>query len=135
MHQRAIPVFPYLDDWLIKDLFCNRLINISHQILPTNCTKSRFHSKSKEVRFDTSPEIHVYRDDATEYSQGTTGPSRFPTSDYQTISFPDTSFSMNFPFSFGQIQCSSRFHSPRQTTLTSASDVSFICLETTHSSN
>ena len=28
----------------------------SHNILPPNCTKSRFHSKSKEVRFDTSPE-------------------------------------------------------------------------------
>ena len=36
--------------------------NISHQILPTNCTKPRFHAKSKEVRFDTRPEIHVYRD-------------------------------------------------------------------------
>ena len=40
---------------------------------------------------------------------------------------------MNFPFFFGQTQCSSRFCSSRQTTPTSASDVSFICLETTHS--
>ena len=39
-----------------------------------------FHSKSKEVRFDTTSEIHT-----TEYSQGTTGPSRFPTSDYQLL--------------------------------------------------
>ena len=112
--------------------------NISHQILTTNCTKSRFHSKSKEVRFDTSPEIHVYRDGisgTTEYSQGTTGPSRFPTSDYQIISFSDASFGTKFPFSFGQTQCSNRFRSPRQTSLTSASDVSFIGLETTHSSN
>ena len=31
---------------------------ISHNILPSNCTKSRFYSKSKEVRFDTSPEPH-----------------------------------------------------------------------------
>ena len=112
--------------------------NISHQILPTNCTKSRFHSKSKEVRFDTSPEIYVYRDgisNTTEYSQGTTGPSRIPTSDYQTFSFPNSSFGTNFPFSVGQTQCSSRFNSPRQTTLTSTSDVSFICLETTYSSS
>ena len=47
---------------------------------------------------------------------------------------PNSSFSTNFPFSFGQTQCSSRLLSPRQTTITSASDVSFICLETTHSS-
>ena len=49
-----------------------QLASISHKILPPNCTKSRFHSKSKEVRLDTSPEIHVYRDgisDTTEYSQ------------------------------------------------------------------
>ena len=35
------------------------LTSISHNILPSNCAKSRVHSKSKEVRFDTSPEIHV----------------------------------------------------------------------------
>ena len=112
--------------------------NISHQILSTNCTNSRFHSKSKEVRFDTSPEIYVYRDgicDTTEYSQGTTGPSQILTSDCWSFSFPNSSFSTNFPFSFGLTQCSSRFSSPRQTTLTSTSDVSFICLETTHSSD
>ena len=57
--------------------------------MPSNYTESRVHSKSKEVRFDTSPEIHVYRDgisDTTEYSQGTNRPSRFSTSDYQTVS-------------------------------------------------
>ena len=65
--------------------------DISHKILPSNSTMSRFYSKSKEFRFDTSPEIHIYRDgisdsteysshlyrdgisDSTEYSQGTTG--------------------------------------------------------------
>ena len=110
MRQRAIPVFPYLDDWLIRDQIHNRLI--SHQILPTNCTKSRFHSKSKEVRFDTSPEILVYRDrisDTTEYSQGTTGLSRFPTSDYQTISFPDPSFGTNFLSLLGKLNAAADF--------------------------
>ena len=34
-------------------------VDISHQILPPNSTKSRFYSKSKEVRFNSSPEIHV----------------------------------------------------------------------------
>ena len=40
--------------------------------MPSNCAESRVHSKSKEVRFDTIPEIHVYRDgisDTTEYNQ------------------------------------------------------------------
>ena len=27
LHQHAISVFPYLDDWLIKDLICNQLIS------------------------------------------------------------------------------------------------------------
>ena len=73
--------------------------NISHKILPPNCTKYRFYSKSKEVRFNTSPEIHVYRDgisDTTEYSQSITGPSRFPTSDYQTVSFSEASLAQTF---------------------------------------
>ena len=48
--------------------------NLSHTILSSNGTKSRFHTKSKEVRFDTSTEIHLYRygiSDSTEHSQGT----------------------------------------------------------------
>ena len=93
---------------------------------------------NKEVRFDTSPEIHLYRDgisDTTKYSQGTSGPSRVSNSDYQSISFSDSSFGMNFPISFGQTQCSSRLRSPRQTSLTTASNVSLICRETSHSSS
>ena len=60
MCQRAIPVFPYLDNWLIRDLIRNRLIIHTKYCLQT--VLSRFHSKSKEVRFDTSPEIYVYRE-------------------------------------------------------------------------
>ena len=112
--------------------------SISHNILPSNCAKSRVHSKSKEDWYDTSPEIHVYREgisDITKYSQGTSRPSRFSTSDCQNISFSDSSFCTNFPFSFGQTQCSSRLHSPRETTLRATSNVSLICLETSHSSS
>ena len=126
--------------WLAYKRSNSQLTNILHQILPTNYTKSRDHCKSKEVRCDTSPEIQVYRDgisDTTEYSQGTTGPSWFPTFDYQTISFPDASFAQTFLSLLGKLSAAADFCSPRQTTLTSASDVSFvfICLETTHSSN
>ena len=71
-HQCAISLFLYLDDWLIR--FDSQLTNLSHNILLSNSTKSRFHTKSKEVRFDTNTEIHFYRhgmSDSTEYSQGT----------------------------------------------------------------
>ena len=54
-----------------------QLTSISRNLLPSNCTKSRFHSKSKG-QFDTSPEIHIYRhgiSDTTKYSQGTSRPS------------------------------------------------------------
>ena len=130
LRQRAITLFPYLDNWLIRDLIRNRLV--SHTIYCLQTVQSLgVHSKSKEVRFDTIPEIHVYRDgisDTTEYSQGTSRPSRFSTADCQTVSFSDSSFGTNFSFSFGQTQCSSRLRSPRQTTLSTVSNVSFICL-------
>ena len=37
-------------------------ICISHNVLPSNSSKPRIHSKSKEVRFDTSSAIHLHRD-------------------------------------------------------------------------
>ena len=49
----AISLFPYLDDWLIRDLIRNRLI--SHTIY---CLQT-VQSLSNEVRFDTSTEIHI----------------------------------------------------------------------------
>ena len=64
--QSAITLFPYLDNWLIRDLICNWLVS------------------------------HIYRDgisDTTEYSQGISRLSRFSTSDYRTVPFSDSSFS------------------------------------------
>ena len=52
--------------------FDSQPTNLSDNILPSNSTKSRFHTKSKEVRFDTNTEIHFYKhgiSDSTEYSQ------------------------------------------------------------------
>ena len=42
---------------------------------------------------------------------------------------------MNFSFSFGEAQCSSKLRSPRQTSFTTTSNVSLICLETSYSSS
>ena len=52
----------------------------------------------------------------------------------KTISFSDLSFSRNFPFSFGQTQCSSRLNSFRQVAFTTSANVPVISLETSHSS-
>ena len=136
MRQCAIKLFPYLDNWLIRDLIRNRLI--SHNILLSKSSKSRIHSKSKEVRFETSSVIHLQRDgisDTTEYSQGTTRMHLIPSSDYQTISNSESSFSKNFPFSFGQTQCNSRLSCSRQTSFKTASNVSLICLEPSYSTS
>ena len=68
---------------------------ISDNILPSNtCTKSRFHSKSKEVRFDTNSEFYVYRhgiSGTTKFSQGPSRLNQGPNSDYQNSSFLQSS--------------------------------------------
>ena len=104
--------------------------SISHNILPSNCAKSRVHSKSKEVRFDTSPEIHVYRDGISDTTK-----HRVPADGIDSLLLTiltirlflsqTQSFGMNFPFSFGQAQCSGIhvLRSPRQTSFTAASNV------------
>ena len=88
------------------------------QIHSSKGTKSGFHTKSKEVRFDTNTTIHLYRygiSNSTENSQSSSEPSKSSYSDHQNNSFSDSSFGMNFPFSFGQTQSSSRLYPSRQT--------------------
>ena len=118
LHQRAISFFSLPRSLAYKRSNLQQT-DISHNtILPSNSSKSRVHSKSKEVRFDTSSAIHLYRNgisETTQHSQGTSGSHRIPTSDYQIISTSDSSSGTKCPFSFEQTQCSSRLHSPRQT--------------------
>ena len=66
----------------------------------------------KKIRFELSSVIHLYRygiPDTTQYSQSTTRSYGIHTLDNQTISNSESSFSSNFPFSFGETQCCSRF--------------------------
>ena len=63
------------------------------------------------------------------------GPCTEPNSDNQENNVIQTCSGTNFPFSFGQTQCCSRPCSPRQTALTSSSDVPAVCLETSYSSS
>ena len=101
---------------------------LSYKIHSSNGTKSGSHTKSKEVRFDTNTTIHIYR-----YGISNSAGNSQSTS-YQNNSLSKSSFSTNFPFSFGQTQCSSRFNYSRQIAFTTSANVPIIGLETSHSS-
>ena len=101
---------------------------ISHNILPTNSSKSRNNSKSKEIRFETSSAIHLHRDgisDTTEYSQGITISYRIPSSDYQIISNSDK-FQHELSFLFWAISVQQQTSYSRQISFTTATDVSYL---------
>ena len=110
---------------------------LSHKLHSSSGTKSGFLTKSKEVRFATNTKVHIYRygiSDSAGNSQSTRGPSKRSYSDYQNFSLSDSSFGINFPFSFGQTQCSSGFDYSRQIAFTTSANVPVISLETSHSS-
>ena len=112
--------------------------DFSDKILSINNSKSRFSHKSKEIGTTPLSEIHIHRNgiaDSAKFSQGSNGSSREPSSNNQINSVIQKSIGTNFPFSFGQTQCNSRFCSSRQTSLTSPANVSSICLETSYSSS
>ena len=137
LRQRAISVFPYLDDWLIKKSD-SQPSDYSDKDLHSNYSKPRFSAKSQEVRSLFCSEIHLHRygiSDATKFSQGSSGSCTEPNSNNQENNVNKTCIGTNFPFSFGQTQCCSRPCSPGQTALTSSSDVPVVCLETSYSSS
>ena len=91
---------------------------ISNKIIPSNYSDSRFYSKPKEIGINTCSEFHVHMhgfSDPAKLSQGPIGTSRDFNADYQIHSVMQTSIDTNFPFSFGQTQCSSKFCFPRHT--------------------
>ena len=137
LRQRAISVFPYLDDWLIKKSD-SQPSDYSDKDLHSNYSKPRFSAKSQEVRPLSCSEIHLHRygiSDATKFSPGSSGSCTEPNSNNQENNVSKTCIGTNFPFSFGQTQCCSRPCSPGQTALTSSSDVPAVSLETSYSSS
>ena len=137
LRQRAISVFPYLDDWLIKKSD-SQPSDYSDKDLHSNYSKPRFSAKSQEVRPLSCSEIHLHRygiSDATKFSQGSSGSCTKPNSNNQKNNVSKTCIGTNFPFSFGQTQCCSRPCSPGQTALTSSSDVPAVSLETSYFSS
>ena len=136
LRQLAVSVFPYLDDWLIKNLIRNRLITQTRFCI--QIIQSQVFCQISRNRISFLLRNHLYRhgiSDATEFSQGSNGSCSEPISDNQEISVIQTCIGTNFPFLFGQTQCCSRLRYPRQTALMSPSDVSFVCLETSYSSS
>ena len=130
----CVSLFPYLDNWLIRYLICNR--HLAHKIYPSNGTKSGFYTKSKEVRFDTNTRIHLFRygiSNSPKYSQRTSGPSKSSYPDYQNNSLPDSNFDTNFLSLLGKLSAAadlillSRLH-------LRLCNVPIIGLETSHSS-
>ena len=127
LRQRAISVFPCLDDWLIKNLIRDRLVTIQSLGFLPNLKKSD--------RFPAQKFTFIGMEFLTKFSQSSNGSCTEPISDNQETSVIQTCIGTNFPFSYGQTQCCSRLCSPRQTALTSSSDVPFVCLETSYSSS
>ena len=111
-------------------------VSCFHVIL--GLSKARLHSKSKEVRFDSSTTIHIYRygvSNSAKNSQSSSRSCKSSYSDHQNNSLPDSGFGTNFPFSFGQTQCSLRLNSSRQIAFTTSANVPVIGLETSHTSS
>ena len=125
-------VFPYLDDWLIKNLFRNRLITQTRFCIQIIQSLGFLPNLKKSDLFPSQKFTFIGMEFLSQQNL-----VRVPTdcSDNQEISVIQTCIRTNFPFLFGQTQCCSRLRYPRQTALTSPSDVSFVCLETSYSSS
>ena len=103
LRQRSIPIFPYLDDWLIRDLIRNRLISHTKYSLQTVQSLGFIPNLKKSELIRICPEIHFSRDGisyTTEYSQGTTRPSRFSNSDISNCFFLRRKFRHELSFLF-----------------------------------
>ena len=131
LRQRAISVFPYLDDWLIKNLIRNRLITQTRFCIQIIQSLGFLPNLKKSDLVPSQKFTFI----GMEFSQGSNGSYSEPISDNQEISVIQTCIGTNFPFPFGQTQCCSRLRYPRQTTRTSPSDVFSVCLETSYSSS
>ena len=136
LRQCAISLFPYLDNWLIRDLICSRLVSHTIYCLQTVQSLGFIPNLKKSDLIPAQQFIFIGMEFMTRHNVVRV-PADCIESLLLTIKFflTDSSLSRNFPFSFGQTQCSSRLCSPRQTSFTTASNVSLICLETSYFSS
>ena len=125
--------FPYLDDWLIRDLICNRLLSQSIYCLQIVQSLGFIPNLTKSDLIPTQNFTFIGIEYLTLQNL-----VRVPADRVEALILTiKTVLSCNqvSPFSFGQTQCSSRFCSPRQTSLMTSANVFFACLETSHPSS
>ena len=135
LHLHAVSLFPYLDDWLIRDLIHNPLISHTKYTLQTVQNLGFIPNLKKSDLIPTQQFTFIGLEFlTTENSQSSSEPSKSSYSDHQNNSFSDSGFGTNFPFSFGQTHCSSRLISSRQIAFSTSANVPIIGLETSHSS-
>ena len=135
LRQRAISVFPYLDDWLIKNLIHNRLITQTKICIQTIQSLGFLPNLKKSDLFPAQKFTFIGMEFLTQQNL-----VRVPADRVQNLiltikkimSAKHVSARAN---SFGQTQCCSRPCSPGQTALTSSSDVPAVSLETSYSSS
>ena len=128
----AVSLFPYLDDWLIRDLIRNRLISHTKFTLQMVQNLDFIPNLKKS---DLIPAQQFTFIGMEKNSQSSSGLSKRSYSGHQNNLFPDSGFGTNFPFSFGQTHCSSRLNSSRQIACTTSANVPIIGLETSYTSS
>ena len=88
---RAVSLFSYLDDWLIRDLIRNRLI--SHARSPLQMVQNLGFIPNLKKSDDSSTTIHIYRygvSNSAKNSQSSSRSSKRSYSDHQNNSLPDS---------------------------------------------
>ena len=136
LRQCAISVFPYLDDWLIKDLIRNRLISQTRFCIQNIQSLGFLLNLKKSDLLPSQKFTFIGMEFLTQQDL-----VRVPTDRVQALLLTIKKFlsfkhvSAQTFFSLLATQCYSRFCSLRQTLLTSPSDVSSVCLEISYSSS
>ena len=136
LRQRAISVFPYLDNWLIKNLIHNRLITQTKICIQTIQNLGFLPNLKKSDLFPAQKFTFIGMEFLTQQNL-----VRVPGDRVQNLILTIKKImsakhvsARTFLSLLGK-QCCSRPCSPGQTALTSSSDVPAVCLETSYSSS
>ena len=110
LHQSALSLLPYLDDWLIRDLIHNRCISLTIYYLQTVQSLGFIPNLKKSDLIPAQQFTFIWMEFLTQHNI-----VRVPADCIESLLLTiklflaqTQSFSTNFPFSFGQTQCSSR---------------------------
>ena len=136
LRQHALTVFPYLDDWLTKDLIRNRLISQTKFCIQTIQSLGFLINRKKSELLPSQKFTFIGMEFQTQQNL-----VRVPMDRVESLVLTIKSIlscknvSAQTFFSLLGKQCNSRFCSPRQTSLMSPANVSSVCLETSYSSS